>query len=48
VVPALQTQQYLICFRGVRLDGASFYHSAYNNPEREIGFNLFPINNFGG
>jgi hypothetical protein len=31
VVPALQTQKYLICFRGVRLDGASFYHSTYNN-----------------
>jgi hypothetical protein len=31
VVPALQTQQYLKCFRGVRLDGASFYHSTYNN-----------------
>jgi hypothetical protein len=31
VVPALQTQQYHICFRGVRLDDASFYHSTYNN-----------------
>jgi hypothetical protein len=31
VVPALQTQQYPICFRGVRLDDASFYHSTYNN-----------------
>jgi hypothetical protein len=31
VVPALQTQKYLICFHGVRLDDASFYHSAYNN-----------------
>jgi hypothetical protein len=31
VVPALQTQQYLIYFRGVRLDDASFYHSTYNN-----------------
>jgi hypothetical protein len=31
VVPALQTQQCLICFCGVRLDGASFYHSTYNN-----------------
>ena len=27
VVLALQTQQYPKCFRGVRLDGASFYHS---------------------
>ena len=31
VVLALQTQQYPKCFRGVRLDGASFYHSTYNN-----------------
>jgi hypothetical protein len=31
MVPTLQTQQYPICFRGVRLDGASFYHSTYNN-----------------
>jgi hypothetical protein len=30
-VPTLQTQQYPICFRGVRLDGASFYHSTCNN-----------------
>jgi hypothetical protein len=30
-VPALQTQQYPKYFRGVRLDGASFYHSTYNN-----------------
>jgi hypothetical protein len=27
----LHTQQYPIYFRGVRLDGASFYHSTYNN-----------------
>jgi hypothetical protein len=31
VVHALQTQQYPKYFRGVRLDGASFYHSTYNN-----------------
>jgi hypothetical protein len=31
VVPALQIQLCPICFRGVRLDDASFYHSTYNN-----------------
>jgi hypothetical protein len=31
VVPALQTQRYPICFHGVRLDDASFYHSTCNN-----------------
>jgi hypothetical protein len=31
VVPALQTQQYPRYFCGVRLDGASFYHSTYNS-----------------
>jgi hypothetical protein len=31
MVPTLQIQQYPKCFRGVRLDGASFYHSTYNN-----------------
>jgi hypothetical protein len=30
-VPTLQTQQYPKYFRGVRLDGASFYHSTCNN-----------------
>jgi hypothetical protein len=30
-VPALQIQQCPICFHGVRLDDASFYHSTYNN-----------------
>jgi hypothetical protein len=30
-VPVLQIQQYIKYFRGVRLDGASFYHSTYNN-----------------
>jgi hypothetical protein len=35
VLPTLQTQQYLICFRGVRLDDASFYHSTYNNPHHQ-------------
>jgi hypothetical protein len=31
MVSALQTQQYIICFHGVRLDDVSFYHSTYNN-----------------
>jgi hypothetical protein len=30
-VPVLQTQQYPIYYRGVRLGDASFYHSIYNN-----------------
>jgi hypothetical protein len=30
-MPALQTQQYRICFHGVRLADTSFYHSTYNN-----------------
>jgi hypothetical protein len=28
-------QQYPICFHGVRLDDASFYHSTYNNPHHQ-------------
>jgi hypothetical protein len=35
MVPALQTQQYPICLRGVRLGDASFYHSTYNNLHRQ-------------
>jgi hypothetical protein len=31
LVPALHTQQYPICFCGVRLGDASFYHSTQNN-----------------
>jgi hypothetical protein len=31
MVPALLTQQNSKCFCGVRLDGASFYHSTCNN-----------------
>jgi hypothetical protein len=31
MVHALQIQQYPKYFCGVRLDGASFYHSTYNN-----------------
>jgi hypothetical protein len=37
-VPALQTQQFPKYFRGVRLDGASFYHSTYNNLHHQSGF----------